>query len=121
MKKIILLCVALLLTSCSVAQAQEVTSFAWDAVTTSIDGSSVAEPVVYRIYCDPSPMVDVGEVLTVPISIAGADGNYACTMTAYTSISGSESPHSNTVTVVKQNGRYYTGGTLNAPSNFRTE
>ena len=121
MKNIILAILAFLFVSCSLAQAQEVTHFYWDAVATSVDGLSTTEPISYRIYCDPSPMVEAGNGLTAPIIITGVDGRYNCTATAYTTEAGSESPHSNVVVVVKQAGKYYAGGTLNAPGNFRVE
>lgn len=132
MKTIVLALFVFALTSCSLAQAQEVTGFQWDAVTTSIDGSTVTEPVHYRLYCGDknynphlapplSPPIDLGEATSAPINIPGADITYKCFLTAYGNVSGNESPFSNEQTVVKQAGKYYTGGTLNAPSNFRVK
>jgi len=121
MKNILFAILAFLFVSCSLAQAQEVTQFKWDPITTNIDGSPVTDVISYRIYCSSEPAVDVGSVLSVPINLSGIDGKYICTLTGYYVLTGDESPHSNTVIIVKQLGKYFTGGTLNAPSNFRVE
>ena len=87
MKKI-LLCLTVLLTFASLSLAGKaeagVTLFFWEPVTQFVDGSTIPDPVYYRLYCD-GALYEAGtgtEALIADVLARALDGKHTCVITA---------------------------------------
>lgn len=112
-RKVLIALAVLLFVSCTTnGWTQEVSYFEWDPPTQNEDNSPLDDLAGYRLYYSTQTRIydvvlDVGNVVTTPISLMGQDGMYFCSVTAY-DVWGNESDFSNEVEILKKNGKYFT-------------